>query len=126
MFKKLNILKFKDLLKYKILTFYNNYKHLLLTKYLKDTEIVKDNESNNYSTRNRNRLHIPITRHKFAENCIRFQIPLIINDINDNIVSKVNTHSMHGYSQYIKHFFNSQYSDICQIENCYICNRANI
>ena len=40
------------------------------------------------------------TKRKFAENCVRNQIALIVNKTQSNILDKIDTHSLEGYCNY--------------------------
>ncbi len=56
----------------------------------------------------KNNIHHPIDKHAFAKNCVRFDIPRIVNNCPNCIIDKINTHSLQGFSGYIKaHFLQS-------------------
>ncbi len=40
--------------------------------------------------------------HEYAKKCIQYSIPNTINNTTPNIVDKIYTHSMQGFSEYIK------------------------
>ena len=50
------------------------------------------------------------------------QIPVIVNNTADNIISKLYTHSFNGYSKYIETKIIECYSTECTLDNCYICS----
>ena len=86
---------------------------------------IVPNSVHNNNTRQGNSLHILRTNHKFADKCIRFSVPKTINDTPNNIKEKVNSHSLQGFSKYIKIMYLQKYSDTCNIHNCYICNKTH-
>ena len=43
--------------------------------------------------------------HKFAENCIRFQLPLLLNRTPIEILNKTSTHSEFEFKMYAKNYF---------------------
>ncbi len=75
-----------------------------------------------HNTRQGNRIHIARTNHKYADKCIRHSIPKTVNSTNNNIIDKINTHSLQGFSKYIKTIYLQSYSDTCTLYNCYVCN----
>ena len=84
-------------------------------------------ELHDYNTRNKHRIHVNPTSHKFAENCIRNQIPIILNETPPIVLQKVYTHSYKGFVNYAKNFILQLYQTECQknlfllsINICYI------
>ena len=56
----------------------------------------------NYNTRKIRTLHTFKTKHEFAKKCLKYNIPHTINDTPQIVTKKVLTHSMHGFSLYVK------------------------
>ena len=75
------------------------------------------------NTRQRRHFKAIRVKHVFAERCIRYCIPEILNKTDDLIIDKIKTHSPRGFSTYIKQFYLNKYNTICLIPNCYICGR---
>ena len=73
-------------------------------------------------TRHRDNPRYDFPDHVTVEKCIRYSIPKLLLDTPRNVTDKIQTHSYHGFSQYIKWFYIDQYSDICNIPNCFVCN----
>ena len=61
-----------------------------------------------------------IKQYKFAENCTRHQLPLI-NKTDQNILSKIYTHSYQGFYDYVKYSLIQKCKLECEKQNCYIC-----
>ena len=68
----------------------------------------------------KSQLNMNKTKRKFAENCVRNQIALIVNKTQSNILDKIDTHSLEGYCNYIKYSYLNTYTELCSINNCYV------
>ena len=71
--------------------------------------------------------HLPLIRHKFAENSLRY---CLIKQLNREkcsilITAKVHTHSYQGYKIYLIHNATDHYSVDCNIFECYVCQKLN-
>ena len=71
--------------------------------------------------------HLPLIRHKFTENSLRY---CLIKQLNREkcsilITAKVHTHSYQGYKIYLKHNAIDHYSVDCNIFECYVCQKLN-
>ena len=79
--------------------------------------------SHDYETRQSGQPITAIPKTKLAESSIRYSLPSIISQINENVLEKIATHSLYGVSNYAKNLFIGQYKPNCVILNCYICNK---
>ena len=72
--------------------------------------------------------HMPLIRHKFAENLLRycFIMQLNMEKCSVLITSKVHTHSFLGYKTYLKQKAINLYSDHCTISQCYVCQKLSL
>ncbi len=48
----------------------------------------------------------------------------VINAAPMEFVNKIGTHSLHGFSGYIKIKILESYQEVCTVPNCYICSRC--
>ena len=78
----------------------------------------------NYDTRSKELIPSNVTRTIFAQNCIRNKLPSLLNKTNDAVISKVDTHSYKGFSNYAKKYIIDSYTEACLLQDCYICNRS--
>ena len=67
--------------------------------------------------------HLPLIRHKFAENSLRY---CLIKQLNRErcsflITAKVHTHTYQGYKIYLKHNAIDHYNVDCNNFECYVC-----
>ena len=123
-FKSPNLLKLHDIFKLSVLKFYYNYCNDLLPKYFKNQfHLVHRYSFYAYNIRSRNLLHTTKIQTKTAEKSLRYILPKLINETIPLILNKIYTHSLYGYTNYIKQYFLSNYSYVCTIDFCYICNR---
>ena len=82
---------------------------------------VLNDTVHSYQTRHRGDIHIPLTNTTSAQNCIRQYVPRLITSVPVLVISKVNTHSYVGFSNYVKQHLIGLYIYECLIPNCYIC-----
>ena len=123
LFKKQKILKINDLFKLNALKFFYKLKNNKLPSYFTSINVHSHSVSHDYNTRSNRFIRDNHTRTQFAQNCIRNRLPSIVNNTDNLIISKVDTHSYKGFSNYIKQHMIKQYSAECILLNCYICNR---
>ena len=67
---------------------------------------------------------ILFTNTKSNRLCIRHRIPDLINEnyLPEIVMTKINSHSFKGFSQYAKNHIINNYETDCKIVNCYVCN----
>ena len=122
-FKTLNLLKVTDILKLQELKLYYKFKQGSLPDYHLQMPFNDNTTTHNHNTRQQHDIHQPYARHEYAKRCLRFDLPQIINSTPSHILDKVYTHSLNGYSWYIKQSIIKSYQENCIIQNCYICSR---
>ena len=49
----------------------------------------------------------------------------IVIDTPHIILEKIDTHSLNGFTNYVKLFLLQTYQDTCTVPNCYICSLSN-
>ena len=76
-----------------------------------------------YKTRQQNIPILYTPKHAPSKKSIRFYIPRLLKTMPDRINEKLHTHSLYGFSQYLKVFLISNYKTVCHYPNCYICGR---
>ena len=122
-FKKLKLLKIQDIFNVHNLKIYYKYK-IALPQYFM-TMFTINADIHPYGTRQSSHLHHDITRTTKARKCIRYLLPILIDNTSQDILDKVGTHSIEGFSFYVKTRSIEDYASICHIRNCYICKRDN-
>ena len=56
-----------------------------------------------------------------GNNCIRHYLPT--NDLKNDILNKIETHSLYDFVFYIKRIWLNEYKTECVDQNCNVCNR---
>ena len=122
-FRKLGILKISDQRKLQELSFYYKYKHDNVPYYFRHDFITYHRDISTRTTRNQHLLVIPRIRHEYMRNILRYSLVKTVNESSELIISKIHSHSIKGFCNYVKHLLIQSYNEICSIPNCYICNR---
>ena len=117
-FKKLKILKIKDIYNLSLLKFYFKYKNDNLPRFFQN---VFSFPEHSYHTRGRNDPMVPYTRTSSARNSVRNVLPEFLRNAPTLLIDKIDTHSLPGFSNYCKCYYIGLYDDQCTAENCYIC-----
>ena len=122
--KELNLLKVTDILDLQVLKFFYKFKNQMLPNYFQNMPFTTNVHQHGHHTRQIHKIHQPFAGHDFAKRCLRFYLPRIINNSPDFILDKVDTHSLQGYSLYIKKYMLKNYQGTCTIVNCYVCSKT--
>ncbi len=122
-FKILKLLKVYDILKLQELKFYYKYKNNKLPYYLQNLPFKVNTSTHIHATRIQYSIHQYKPNHVYAKRCIRYDLHRVVRDTSVEIIDKVNTHSLHGFSGYIKFKFLQSYQQSSTTINCYICSR---
>ncbi len=121
-FKILRLLKVNDILKLQELKFHYKYDNNLLPYYLQN--VLFKPYIHSHETRSQGKIHTWRPMHEYAKKCIQYNNPSTVNSTPTNIIEKIYTHSMQGFSKYIKQNILQSYQENCTIYNCYICSRT--
>ena len=143
-FKKLGLLKFSDIFKLSCIKIYYKYKNNMLPNYFNDMFNYHQTQRTDRPRRtvtiprryDATEHNIPIltpvipilfTNTKINRMCLRHKIPDLINEkyLPDIVMTKIDTHSLKGFSQYAKNHIINHYEINCNIINCHVCNRRN-
>ena len=120
LFKKLSILRIDDMYELYVLKFYYKLSHNQLPPYFELFHFEKNNQINIHNLRPRI-LQLPRVKHAFATKCLKYQLHWVVRNADDSVLNKINTHSIKGYSWYIKQQFTTNYNPTCNIRFCYVC-----
>jgi len=123
LFKKMRILKFQDIIYQKLYKFFHRYLTKLLPDYFIETSFVKVLK-HHYGTRNR-LFEIPKISHKYAENCVRYQLACLLNQTDKTIFEIALNHSEFAFAMYIKKYLINNYSETCTVPCCHVCSLPN-
>ena len=120
LFKQLNIMKLEDSFSLQCLKFYHKFKTNSLPKYFANI-FTRNSEIHSYGTRSREQLHYFPFKKTGTSKCLRHSVPNLLTEIAPNVLSKLNTLSLEGFSSFYKTFVVSAYDPVCHVRNCYIC-----
>ena len=120
LFVKLNILKFNDLIKLRSLQFYYKFANNMLPNHFKDI-FATDASSHPYNTRHNLTSRPQVSKKVYTSRCIRYSMLHTIKNTPTQVLSKVHTHSLNGFTKYAKNNLISSYSITCTAPNCYVC-----
>ncbi len=101
----MKLLNISDILKLQQLKFYYKYKNNKFPHYLQALPFHPNTRTHDHNTCIKHNVCHPIAKHTFVKICVRFSILRIVNDCPNSILDKINTHSLHGFSVYIKTHF---------------------
>ena len=121
LFKSMNLLKVEDIFKFHALKLFHKSCSGNLPEYFSNMFTVNP-RSHTYETRHRYSNIHQTSNTSSGSNCVRYFIPKLLSDIPQSIKDKIETHSLHGFSVYVKNYFIEQYTILCEIENCYVCS----
>ena len=105
LFKTLNLLKINDIFTSSQLKFYYKFLKDDLPHFFKDMTFSINNEIHHHSTRISSQFHLPRVKHTFAKNCIRYSLPILLNNTPECIKEKLYTHSLNGFTYYLKKLY---------------------
>ena len=121
LFKITQILKLQDLLNLNALKFYYRYLHETLPSFFYCFGIATQGAHHSHDTRQRDQIRTHRSRTDYCENRLRVYLPKLINSTPLDLLQKITTHSIQGFSSGIKNHFLCKYDDSCSLTNCYIC-----
>ena len=122
-FKRLKLLKLPDICTLQKLKFCFKLENNSLPSYFLQGIFIKNAQNHTYNTRRTNDFELPKISHRFSKQGIRFSIPNAYNQADINVKSKIYTHSLKGYTNYIKMNILNSYEELCLIRDCYICHK---
>ena len=119
--KQLELLKLSDLLEFSALKFYFKYLHGSLPRFFFNFNIATQGTQHSHGTRQRDQIRVDRSRNNLADNRIRIFLPTLVNSTPLDLLHKITTHSIRGFSFHIKRYLINRYRDNCSNTNCYVC-----
>ena len=114
-----------DILTLQTLKIYYKFRNNNLPNYIQNWPLFQNSNIHNHNTRGANALHKNRCSHVFAQKSLKLNITNIVNGTPDIILDKIDTHSLNGFTNYVKLFLLQTYQDTCTVPNCYICSLSN-
>jgi hypothetical protein len=120
LFKRCSLLKLKDIFRLNCLKIYHRQVSSSVPEYFSSLIHIVNNE-HTHNTRNC-RFFTPRTRTCAAQQRLIFHIVNTLSVTPQLITEKINTHSLDGFTRYFKNYCIENYSECCDIANCFVCN----
>ncbi len=120
-FKTLKLLKVNDILKLQELKLHYKYKNKKILHYLQNLPVKENTNTHIHTKRIQHKIHIFKPNYEYVKKCIRSDIPNLVNNTPHNIIEKIYTHSLQGFS--LENHLLQSYQDNCTIIKYYICLR---
>ena len=108
--------KISDMICINVLEFYCKHQHRKLPNYFCNFKLTTQGSHHSYNTRS--------SEQNKTNNRIRLFLPKVINSTLANMLQKIATHSLQGFSTHIKSYHLDEYTEISSVANCYICQRT--
>ena len=124
LFKKYKLLKIEDIFKTQSLKFLHKQKKGKAPKYF-DTifDTSQNNLTHNHNTRHRNSQQPVITNRETTKNTIRYSIPKLFSNLNNDLREKITSLSLEGFKGNLKKTYLEKYQSQCTKPRCYVCSR---
>ena len=123
LFKSLELLSIKHLFDLSCLKFVYKFKQSYLPNYFLTFKCIPRSSIHEHNTRYSSLIDAEGTRTVIAGNCIRHHLVTVLNNTPKCIIDKIDTHSLHGFSFYIKRYYLDQLTYECNLRECYVCGR---
>ena len=123
LFKSLELLNIQRLFDLNCLKFVYRFKQRSLPSLFLSFDCIPRSDIHEHDTRYANLINVEGTRTKMAENCIRHHLITILNTTPDCILDKINTHSLQGFSFFIKRYYLNELTYECNLRECYVCRK---
>ena len=88
LFKTLQILKIDDQLKLQEPKKFYKYRHGNLLVYFLNWNVIPNYDIHAHDISKATNIHTSMTRHEFAQNCFKYNLPHIINDTPELVLEK--------------------------------------
>ena len=99
--KALEILSLFDMLLLNVLKFYYEFVRNETPAYFSTFTITTQGSIHHHNTRHKDNIRTNRTRLNIADKCLRNYLPSKINSIPNNLLSRINTHSIQGYLTFL-------------------------
>ena len=119
--KALEILSLPDMLLLNALKFYYKVVRNETAAYFSTFIITTQGSIHDHNTRHMDNIRTTRSRLNIADKCLCNYLPSKINSIHNN--SRINAHSIQGFTFAVKNYLLNQYQINCIVMNCYVCQR---
>ncbi len=96
---------------------------LIIIYYFQNLPLYPKAEIHNYATRKQHNIHQPKTNYEYDKLCVWYDVSNVINCSPSDILERIDTHSLQGFSEYIKKYILQSHQEHYTLINCYFCNK---
>ena len=94
-----------------------------LPTYFNQPPFPFNNQLHHHETRGCKRAFVPRVNHEFSKRNIRYIAAVTYNSTSVSVIAKIYSHSLVGFSTYVKNQTIEHYNNRCTIEHCYSCRQ---
>ena len=120
LFKSLELLYIQRLFDRNCLKFVYIFKQHYLPSYFLSFGCIPRSDIHEHDTGYAHLINVEGTRTKKAENCVRHHLTIILNNTPSCILDKINTHSLEGFSFFVKRYYLNELTYECHLRECYV------
>ena len=121
LFISLELLNIQRLFDLNCLKFVYRFKKGSLPCYFLTFDCIPRSDIHDHDTRYSHLINVEATRTRMAENCIRHHLITKLNNTPRCILDKIDTHSLEGFSFFIKRHYLNELTYECNLRECYVC-----
>ena len=121
LFKILESLNLSDMFEHCCLKFVHKHRTGKLPAYF-DPWFQTPEITHNHNTRRNTGPPLPEPLHPSLRNSLKFLVSRLLQTKHHLITDKLESHSLYGFSQYVKKWLLSAYSESCTKPNCFVCS----
>lgn len=121
LFKRLKLLKIKDIYENNLLKFYHKYVNDKLPPIFKDLRFRAQEEIHDKNTRYKKDVSHPTGKLVSYDHSLKIKIPMVLNRTSILIRNKARFKSYFAYSRILKYSAIDKYETHCNLLHCYIC-----
>ncbi len=125
LFKALQLLKVQDIFKLQELKFHYKLANKKLPEYFMNM-LNTNVDIHAHKTRIQGCFHITRVNHVYAKRCLRQSLQLTLRNTPVSIKEKLTTHSLQGFSNYVKNIYIKDYKFTCNEKKCYVCKNSPV
>ncbi len=88
---------------------------ITLPNYLQNLPFIQNTSLHEHDTRSQHNIHQMKPNHEYAKNCLKYNIPVELNDSPPEIRNIIYTRSLQEFAGYVKLGFLQSYQENCTI-----------
>ena len=124
LFKSLKILKIEDIYKLQSLKFYFGLENKILPSYfLSNFKLGRSSDIHEHNLRSSAQFRQENVQRQSTKKTLRLNLPILLNSTPNELLGRVNTHSLDNFKLRVKYMYINGYQAECTKVDCYVCSR---